>query len=314
MLILDTKGTAAALPWLPLVEALREGFISGCAAPTRHHHEFTIPDEAAGTLLLMPAWMEGEYLGVKQVLVIPENAKRGLSAVCASYQLSSAKTGELLAIIDGGVLTNRRTAAASALASRYLSRQDSEHLLMVGTGGLAPNLIEAHCAVRPISKVSIWGRTVESSEKLAQQIRLDDLCVNVVTDLQQAAGEADIISCATLSETPLILGEWIKPGTHVDLVGAFKPSMRESDDDLILRASVFVDTTESALEEAGDIIQAIRSGAITADDIQSDLFGLARGEHQGRCSDEEITVFKSVGTALEDLAAAVLAYSLHTSK
>jgi ornithine cyclodeaminase len=308
MITLDAKQTAAALPWLALVEALREGFINGCAAPTRHHHEFAIPDEAAGTLLLMPAWMEGEFLGVKQVLVIPENAKRGLSAVSASYQLSSAKTGELLAIIDGAVLTHRRTAAASALASSYLSRANSEHLLMVGTGGLAPNLIEAHCAVRPISTLSIWGRNVERSEKLAQQMRQSGLCVNVVTDLQAAAQHADIISSATLSEEPLICGDWIVPGTHVDLVGAFKPTMRESDDELIRKASVFVDTIDGALQEAGDIIQAIQSGAFSAKYIQSDLFALTGGEHRGRCSDQEITVFKSVGTALEDLAAAVLVY------
>lgn len=308
MITLDAKQTAAALPWLALVEALRAGFINDCAAPTRHHHEFIIPGEAAGTLLLMPAWMEGEFLGVKQVLVIPDNTKRGLSAVSASYQLSSAKTGELLAIIDGAVLTHRRTAAASALASNYLSRADSEHLLMVGTGGLAPNLIEAHCAVRPISTVSIWGRNVENSEKLAQQMRKSGLCVNVVTDLQAAAQHADIISTATLSEEPLICGDWIVPGTHVDLVGAFNPSMRESDDELIRQASVFVDTIDGALQEAGDIIQAIQSGAFSAEDIQSDLFALTGGDHQGRCSDQEITVFKSVGTALEDLAAAVLVY------
>lgn len=314
MLILNATETAVVLPWLELVDALRKGFISGCAAPARHHHEFSIPNETAGTLLLMPAWQEGEYLGVKQVLVIPENAKRGLSAVCASYQLSSATTGELLAIIDGGVLTNRRTSAASALASTYLSREDSEHLLMIGTGGLAPNLIEAHCAVRPISKVSIWGRNVKSSEKLVQQLQSNGLCINVVTDLQEAVGHADIVSCATLSEQPLVCGDWIKPGTHVDLVGAFKSSMRESDDSLMRRASIFADTIEGALEEAGDIIQAIRSGAVSVGDIQSDLFGLAGGKHQGRSSDQEITVFKSVGTALEDLAAAVLAYSLHTSR
>jgi alanine dehydrogenase len=312
MIILDAKETVTALPWLALVEALRQGFINGCATPTRHHHEFAIPGEAAGTLLLMPAWVEGEFLGVKQVLVIPENAERGLSAVSASYQLSSAKTGELLAIIDGAVLTHRRTAAASALASTYLSRANSDHLLMVGTGGLAPNLIEAHCAVRPISTVSIWGRNVERSEKLAQQMRRSGLCVNVVTDLQAAAQHADIISSATLSEKPLICGDWIVPGTHVDLVGAFKPSMRESDDELIRRANVFVDTADGALQEAGDIIQAIQSGAISADDIQSNLYALTGGEHQGRCSDEEITVFKSVGTALEDLAAAVLVKSRYS--
>lgn len=308
MINLDAAQTEACLPWQELVAALREGFVQGCESPARHHHDFSIPGEDDGTLLLMPAWTAGEHLGVKQVLVIPGNGGRGLSAVAASYQLSSAKTGEVLALIEGGVLTNRRTAAASALASSYLSRSDSQHLLMVGTGGLARDLIPAHAAIRPIQQVSIWGRNSEHSAKLADEIIGSGLSAQVVNDLQSAASEADIISCATLAEQPLIQGDWLREGTHIDLVGAFKPSMRESDDRLMQRADIYVDTRSGALIEAGDIIQPLQAGLISESDIRADLFELCWGTHPGRDSDRQITVFKSVGTALEDLAAAKLAY------
>ncbi|MEM7358344.1 MAG: ornithine cyclodeaminase family protein [Pseudomonadota bacterium] len=313
MISLNAEQTQACLPWQELVAALREGFVQGCESPARHHHDFSIPDEDNGTLLLMPAWTEGEHLGVKQVLVIPGNGQRGLSAVSASYQLSSARTGEVLALLEGGVLTNRRTAAASALASGYLSRADASHLLMVGTGGLARDLIPAHAAIRPITQVSIWGRNPDHSSKLADEIAATGLSATVVSDLQSITKEADIVSCATLAEQPLIYGDWLSEGTHVDLVGAFKPTMRESDDRLMQRAEIFVDTREGALSEGGDIIQPMQAGAIAESDIRADLYELCRGAHPGRTADAQITVFKSVGTALEDLAAAKLAYQLALS-
>jgi ornithine cyclodeaminase len=216
-------------------------------------------------------------------------------------------TGELLAILDGGELTARRTAAASALASRYLSRKDSATLLIVGTGRLSLNLIEAHAAVRPVKRVMIWGRDAARADAVAQRAAGLGLSASAVTDLAAAVSEADIISCCTLSETALIEGAWLKPGTHVDLIGAFKPSMRESDDEVVRRATIFVDTRAGALSEAGDIIQPIRAGVITADNIVADLADLAGGIHRGRASAGEITLFKSVGASLEDLAAAVQA-------
>ena len=307
MLALDAQQTAAALPWQALIDALRQGFINGCHAPMRHHHQFSIPNEADGTLLLMPAWSSGKYIGVKQVIVIPGNQQRNLSAISASYLLSSASTGELLAIMDGRVLTNRRTAAASALASSYLSRRNSAHLLMVGTGSMAPSLIAAHAVVRPIKRVSIWGRNAEKAKALATQVTSLGLHATPVSELQVCAAQADIISCATLSESPLIRGKWLNEGTHVDLVGAFTPSMRESDDSLMERASIFVDTRDGALSEAGDLILPLNNGRIKHDDVLAELQDLTKEHHGGRSSQQEITVFKSVGTGLEDLFAAVLA-------
>lgn len=308
MLVLDAAQTRAALPWDGLVKALADMFARGCVMPVRHHHDVKVPGEADATLLLMPAWQPGDYIGVKMVSVFPGNQARGLPAIHGSYLLSSGGTGELLAIVDGGELTARRTAAASALAARYLAREDASRLLMVGTGRLSTNVIEAHASVRPIRQVAIWGRDLKKAEATARDLDLKGIEVSVASDLASAAREADVISCATLSSEPLILGEWLKPGAHLDLIGAFKPTMRETDDRAVSRASIFVDTREGALSEGGDIVQPLRAGVIAAEAIRADLFELARGDHVGRTAPEEITLFKSVGAALEDLAGAVLAF------
>lgn len=308
MLNLDSQQIKLALPWVDLIAALRQQFIVGCEMPQRHHHQFNIPNEQAGTLLLMPAWQEGAYMGVKMVSVVPDNGKRNLPAIFGTYILSSATTGENLAILDGAELTARRTAAASALAAGFLAREDACELLIVGAGKLSLNLIEAHCAVRPITRVKIWARRPEQAEQLAKLARAYDFDAVAVEDLEAAARQADIISCCTLSKQALIKGAWLKAGAHVDLVGAYTPQMRESDDECVRRASVFVDTKAGALKESGDIVQPIADGVIAATDIKADLYQLCRGEVSGRKNDNEITLFKSVGCALEDLAAAILAY------
>ena len=308
MLVLDAAETRSALPWDGLVKALGDMFAKGCVMPVRHHHEVEVPGEADATLLLMPAWQPGAYIGVKMVSVFPGNQTRGLPAIHGSYLLSSGKTGELLAIVDGGELTARRTAAASALAARCLARPDASSLLMVGTGRHSANVIEAHASVRPIREVAVWGRDPRKAEATARELDLKGVSVSVATDLETAARKADIISCATLSSEPLIRGDWLKPGAHLDLIGAFKPTMRESDDRAVARASLFVDTRDGALKEGGDIVQPLRAGVITEASIRADLFELARGTHPGRTAPDEITLFKSVGAALEDLAGAVLAF------
>jgi ornithine cyclodeaminase len=307
MLVLDEAETKNALPFPALINSLEAMFRSRAQAPERHHHAIEVPGEPEATLLLMPAWVPGRYFGVKMVSVFPGNAARGLPSIHGSYLLSSGTTGELLAILDGGELTARRTACASALASRYLSRKESSTLLVCGTGRLSFNLIEAHKSVRPIDRVIVWGRDAAKAEQVAERAAMFGLDAAAAGDLEAAARQADIISCATLSETPLIKGAWLKPGTHLDLIGAFKPSMRESDDEAVRRATIFVDTRAGALAEAGDIIQPIRAGVMTAEDIAADLADLAGGIHKGRTGEEEITLFKSVGSSLEDLAGAILA-------
>lgn len=219
MLVLDAAETRSALPWDGLVKALGDMFAKGCVMPVRHHHEVEVPGEADATLLLMPAWQPGAYIGVKMVSVFPGNQTRGLPAIHGSYLLSSGKTGELLAIVDGGELTARRTAAASALAARCLARPDASSLLMVGTGRLSANVIEAHASVRPIREVAVWGRDPRKAEATARELDLKGVSVSVATDLETAARKADIISCATLSSEPLIRGDWLKPGATVIDVG-----------------------------------------------------------------------------------------------
>lgn len=309
MRVIDAEETLRALDFPGLMDAIAEQFRVGAELPLRHHHNMTKNGEDDATILIMPAWEKDGYLGIKLVTVTPGNLDRGLPSVMASYALSSAVTGEPLAIIDGPVLTARRTAAASGLAARYLARDDASKLLMVGTGVMAPNLIRAHAAARPIRDVVIWGRNPDNAGKLVAELEDEDFSsVSVTDDLEAAIQTVDIISCATLSSVPLVRGAWLQAGQHVDLVGAFKPDMRESDDDCMRRARVFVDTRDGALNEGGDVVQAVHSGALSAEDIQADLFQLCRGENPGRTGDDEITLFKSSGTAIEDLAAAKLAF------
>ncbi len=296
-----------ALDYAALVDRLERMFRRGCELPVRHHHSMQTPGGPDATLLLMPAWQVGGRFGVKMVTVFPGNAAKSLPAVMGLYLLGDATTGEPLALIDGPSLTVRRTAAASALAGRYLSREDAGTMLMVGAGALAPHLIGAHSTQRPIKKVLIWGRDPAKARVLAESFKGAAFSASVATDLEAAVGQADIVSCATLSREPLVKGAWLKPGAHLDLVGAFTPDMRESDDEAVRRARVFVDTRAGALKEGGDVVQSLRSGALKPEGIIADLFELTRGEKKGRMRSDEITLFKSVGTALEDLAAAELA-------
>jgi len=291
-----------------LIDALRAMFRDGCEAPARHHHSVASATAAGapGTLLLMPAWQAGRGLGIKIVTVFPDNARRSLPAVYGTYLLLDAATGMPLALLDGTALTLRRTAAASALAADYLARPDSTVHLMVGTGALAPHLVAAHAAVRPIRQTRIWGRDPQKAAALAARLVAAGTAAAPVADLEAAAAGSDIITCATLAQEPLIRGAWLRPGTHLDLVGGYTPEMREADDAAVARARVYVDT-DAALHEAGDIVQPLRSGHLVQERIVGDLFGLARGTCPGRGDAAEITLFKSVGTALEDLAAAQLA-------
>jgi len=295
-----------SLDFPALIDALAAMFKAGCEVPLRHHHGIAVPGAPAATLLLMPAWQPGAALGIKIVSVFPGNAARSLPAVMGQYLLLDATTGAPKALIDGTALTLRRTAAASALAARFLSRADAARLLMVGTGALAPHLIAAHCTVRPIKRVTVWGRNPEHAQATAAAIGLPGVSVAAATSLEAAVGGADIVSCATLANAPLVLGKWLKPGQHLDLVGGFTPTMREADDEAVRRASVYVDTRAGAMKEAGDIVQPLASGALEAEAVKGDLFDLCRGTARGRSDARQITFFKSVGTALEDLAAAKL--------
>jgi len=314
MKMISASDLIATLDAASLIDALDAAFRAAIVAPLRHHHTMARRNEPDAVLLAMPAWTDrvaddaDPVIGVKLVTVVPGNTERGLPSVHGSYVLMSGITGVPLAIVDGTTLTHLRTAAASALAARYLARTDATRLLMVGAGAMAPHLIAAHASVRPIADVAIWARDPQKSAALAASLGGRPFRVRAVDDLDAALGAADIVSSATLSMQPLIKGRLLRAGTHVDLVGAYTPDMREADDDVIRRARVYVDTIDGATHEAGDIVQPLKSGVLTEAAIVGDLFGLTAGRVGGRATADEITLFKSVGTALEDLAAARLAY------
>jgi ornithine cyclodeaminase len=303
MKVISAAELAGIAGYGKVIEALRKGFKADIATPVRHHHE-TSP---VSTLLLMPAWSK-DWTGLKTVIVKTDNAAKNLPTVQASYLLIRNDTGETVAIMDGTELTRRRTAAASALAADYLARPDASTLVLVGAGALGSHFVRAHAAVRPIKRVFIYNRSPEKAAVLANELKKDGFGASGVVDLEKAVGQADIVSCVTTSTTAIVRGEWLKPGTHVDLAGAFRPTMRETDGDVVARARVYVDTREGALSEAGDLLQARDEGKFDFANVQGDLFDLCRGTVMGRKSPEEITLFKSCGTAIEDLATAIMVY------
>ena len=308
MLLIDAAKTAAALPYAALGDAIGAAFKGGCTVPVRAHHNVPIADGQDSTVLLMPAWSDDGFVSVKTVIVAPENAAKGLPAVQATVQLFDRDTGVPLALIDGRELTARRTAAASALAARYLAPEGAEKLLMIGTGVLAQHLPMAHASVRPIKQVKIWGRDPEKAAALAQTFTAQGLSAEPAGNLADAVAWADVISTATLSKTPILQGAWLRPGQHIDLVGAFRPDMREADDAVLGRARIFCDTRAGAMKEAGDLCDPLARGIITEADMEADLFDLAEGRVTMQRGADDITLFKSAGTAIEDLAAAMLAY------
>jgi len=308
MLNIDAPTTRASLPFDRLVTVLKDAFASGCEVPLRHNHTVTAAPDEPGTLLLMPAWNAASgYMGVKTVCVYPGNHRRKLPGLYSTYILYRAETGKPLALIDGNEITSRRTAAASALAASFLSRKDASSMLVLGAGRVASLLPYAYRAVRQVRRVGVWDIDMDQARRLVAHLCADGFEAHVVERLNADSCAADIVSAATLSTEPLIRREYLRPGTHVDLIGGFTPAMREADDACFDGTSVFVDTDE-AVGKAGDLLSPIANGVIAPEDIRSDLAGLCRAGHAGRCSAQEITVFKAVGTALEDLAAATMCF------
>lgn len=294
-----------------LVKDIKAGFSNKkIIVPQRHHHDFPNPSvNAESTLLLMPAWNPSEEAGVKVVTVSPENGQFNLPSINGTYILLDAEKGTLKAILEAKSLTAKRTAATSALASYYLSKKDSSSLLMIGTGALSINLIKAHASVRPIKEVFVWGRNYDKAMAICDSLSNETFSIQAITNIEDKISDVDIVSCATLSKTPLVLGNLLKSGQHIDLVGAYRKDMREADNDTIKKASVYVDTYEGGLKESGDIVIPLQDGIISEQDIKADLFEMCSDVKEGRISTQEITVFKSVGHALEDLIAAKYYYN-----
>jgi ornithine cyclodeaminase/alanine dehydrogenase-like protein (mu-crystallin family) len=299
--------TAAALDYPGLIRSISDVFASGAIAPQRHHHTIKKPGEPDDVLLLMPAWATGFGVGgVKIVNVVPGNAACGLPAIMASYLVFDELTGAHKAILDGATLTAMRTAAVAALAADRLARKDARSLLIVGSGRVAAELPTAFKSIRTIDNVLVWSRTPASASALATALANKGFNAEPVGDLKSGIQRADIISCATLSTDPVIKGEWLQPGQHLDLIGSYAPHMREADDECIRRAKVWIDT-EAALHESGDLSKPLESGTLTKAAICGTLYDLCNPDFAFDRAENDITLFKGVGHALEDLAAAKLA-------
>lgn len=304
MKLISSEETERVLDYKSLVEALREGFRSGAVMPARVRHEI---DPVDGTsLFVMPAWQKGAAIIVKLMAAFPGNARKGLQTSSEVLAMFDPDTGQVKAIIDSFALTNMRTAATSALAADYLARRDAKVLAVFATGPLAPYMARAHASIRAYDSIVVWGRSLDRAEATAAAIRKGGLAeVTATTDLEAATRNADVISAATRATSPIVRGVWLKPGAHVDLVGGYKYDMRESDDETISKARIYLDQY-AALNEAGDIAQPLQQGVIDRDSIVGDLAGLANGTTERRRNADEITLFKSVGCGLEDLYAAQL--------
>lgn len=311
-IVIDAARTRASLPFDRLIPALRAAFTEGADVPLRHHHFMPQPDGSTATILIMPAWQRA-FIGIKIVTIFPENGKRALPGLFSSYLLCDGETGQHVALIDGNEITSRRTAGIGALGADFLARKDATKLLVVGSGRIASLTADAFRAVRPIEKVAVWNIHEAGAARLVFDLRARGIDAYVATDLERAVGEADIVSCATLAHKPIIKGTWLKPGVHLDLVGSFTPFMREADDEVFRRGRVWLDTYD-ALKESGELLDPIRDGVIAADDVAGSLTELCRGERRGRTRASDITVFKAVGNALSDIAAAALVYRDFTAK
>lgn len=302
--LIGADAVHAALPFSRLVPALEAAFRGDGTVPERQHLDVDTLPSNRRILLLMPAWNEA-LIGVKLVTVTFGNPAKGLSTINSLYCLFDSGTGIPVALIDGTALTLRRTAAASALAAQFLARPDASSLVLIGTGALAPYMAAAHASVRPLRDIAVAGRDASKTAALVARLQAEGLPARSCTDLDKAVAAADIVSCATTSKTPVFKGRLVKAGAHVDLVGAFTPDAREADDDLVGRARIFVDTRAGALSEAGDLLQPLASGVIDRSAILGDLNDLCRGGVPMRAA-SDVTMFKSVGASLEDLAGAAL--------
>lgn len=306
MQFFDQNAVAQALPYPLLLDALAAGLQEPIEAPARSHFE---PNHDDSTVLIMPAWKTQEMMGVKLVSVWPGNHALGQSAVSGVYVLISCANGNPIAVLDGTELTLRRTAAAAALGAKLLARQSSQTLLVVGTGSLSVPMVQAHISAMGLSRILIWGRHTQKTQAVVDQLAALGIEAQASEDLQQALSQADVVAVATTSTEAFIRSDWVKPGTHLGLIGAFTAKMAEAEPVLMTRAQLFADSRAAVLEKGGEVYQAVQQGLISASDIQAELAELAAQPlRPWRQDDQAITVFKSVGFASLDLIAAEVVF------
>ncbi len=311
MQFFDQGAVQQALPYSLLMDAIASGLQSPIESPARTHYE---PNHDDSTVLIMPAWKQQSMMGVKLVSVWPGNSALGQSAVSAVYILISCANGNPIAVIDGTELTLRRTAATASLGARILARKDSHTLAVLGTGALSVPMVQAHISAMPFTRILIWGRTTAKAQAVVDRLALLGINAEASTDLQGTLEHADVVAVATTATEPFIRSEWIKPGTHVGLVGAFTAKMSEAEPALIARAQVFADSREAVLEKGGEVLHALKQGLIAPSDILAELAQLTlKPDNDWRADDQVITVFKSVGFAALDLIAGELVFNANTN-
>lgn len=311
MKIIESHQVNQVLDFPRLINALDTGFRQDFGMPQRQVFGLSPHPANHDAFAVLPAWNQ-DVIGVKAFTYFPDNGAQGLPTLFSKIMLFNRVNGLPLAMIDGTTVTYWRTAAVSALAARYLARPESMRLLLLGTGNLAMPLVSAHMAEHAISRVMIWGRRPEKVHALIQQLRglFPHVEFSPAQDIAKCARRADIIVSATGASEPLLFGRDISLGCHVDLLGNHSPDRRECDTELLLKSSVYVDYRENVLKEAGELLIPIGEGAFSADQVQGDLAQLCRYAMPSRKSVNEITLFKSVGTALSDLVCAKLVLDL----
>lgn len=298
---IDAQTLAKSLTYDGLVEHLRQAHCKPPPEVQRLLMQEPVEGCADNSFLIWPAWQHGSHLGIKICTLFPQN--RQLPTVQALYALFDGKDGSLQALIDGTEMTYWKTAADSALGADLLARQDVKTLLIVGAGAMAPHMVAAYRAIRPgLSRVLLWNRTPERAQALLAGI--DGIATEVALELAEAVQAADVVCCVTASTSPLIRGDWLRQGTHVDLIGGYTPQMRETDDEVMRRARIYVDSRWFTVEHVGDLTQPIASGVIRREDVRGDLFDLCSGQVPARQHLSDITLFKSGGGAHLDLMTA----------
>lgn len=302
MRILDAKAVQQALPYPKLIDAIAETFLADTHAPERLHYKIPRASGNDVTMIFMPAWQRDGHIGVKLVTVSPDNRLRSLPAISASYLLLDGDTGQPLLMIDGPELTARRTAAVSALAAQYLAPELCRTHLILGAGAVAGCVARSHRAVRRIEKTLVWARSMMKAKALCTELNSEGILAEPVEDLQTAVSESDLISTATLSAEPILLGGALRQEVHLDLIGSYLPDMREADDAAVAGAIIYADNPGGALKESGELSIPIASGVITPSALAGGLHDLVRQSSWRR--PEGKTIFKSVGMAVSDFAAA----------
>ena len=312
ILILNHDEVVELLPMKECIALMREALVK-LAAGEVHQPLRTIvrPPDAAGVMGLMPSYIGGEQAayGLKTVCIFPANPAKGKDAHQGAVLLFSAETGELLALMNASAITAVRTAAVSGVATDLLAREDASVLAIVGAGVQARTHLLAMSEVRSIKRCRVASRNIEHARLFAEQMQESvAFAIEPVESVASAVGGADLIATVTNAKEPVVRREWISPGAHLNVVGSSTPHAREVDTETIAASALFVDRRESTLNEAGDYLFAMREGAIGPEHIRAELGEVLTGLKPGRTSREQITLFKSLGLAVEDLAAANYLY------